>query len=129
MDPQPISYYARVVRTARPPSAFEPAPSRLGWLALHLGVIAVAIVAIARGWGGWPLSLVLAFVVGHGFAGLAFVGHETLHGAVVRGRLLRYLVGYVCFLPFMLSPRLWVAWHNRVHHGHTMAVGRHPAAD
>jgi fatty acid desaturase len=31
------------------------------------------------------------------------------------------VVGWICFLPFTLSPRLWVAWHNKTHHGHTMS--------
>jgi fatty acid desaturase len=128
MDARPISHYAREVRAALPPSVFEPVPARLAWLALHLAVIFAGTVVIARGVGGWPLSLAVALIVGHGFAGLAFVGHETLHGAVVRARWARYLVGYVCFLPFVVPPRLWVAWHNRVHHGHTMAEGVDPDA-
>jgi fatty acid desaturase len=53
------------------------------------------------------------------FAGLTFLGHETLHGGTVRGRRVRHLVGWIAFLPFVLSPRLWMVWHNREHHGHT----------
>jgi fatty acid desaturase len=124
--PRPISSYAREVRTALPPDAFDPVPSRLLWLLFHVAVIALGIVAVARGWGGFWAAPFWSLAIGQAFAGCAFVGHETLHGAVVRGRLARHAVGWLCFLPFTLSPRLWVAWHNKVHHGHTMADGIDP---
>ena len=41
---------------------------------------------------------------------------------------LRQLVGWVCFLPFTLSPTLWNAWHNKVHHGRTALAGTDPDA-
>jgi fatty acid desaturase len=102
--------------------------SRLAWLALHVALIAVGIVAVARGWGGWAAAPLWSILIGHSFAGCAFVGHETMHGAVVRSRGLRQLVGWLSFAPFTLSPRLWVAWHNRTHHGHTMEDGVDPDA-
>lgn len=70
----------------------------------------------------------LSVVVGMSFAGLAFVGHETLHGALTRNRALRRIVGFVGFAPFCVSPRLWVAWHNSVHHSNTNIAGRDPDA-
>ncbi len=126
MIPRPISSYAREVRPALPPEAFEPVPSRLLWLSFHVAVIAVGVIAIARGWGGWWAAPFFSIAIGQAFAGCAFVGHETMHGAVVRERRLRYAVGWLSFLPFTLSPRLWVAWHNKVHHGYTMADGIDP---
>jgi len=129
VTPKPISFYAREVRAQLPAAAFDPVPSRLAWLALHLAIIAVGIFAVAHAWGGpyrWLAAPFWSLAIGHSFAGCAFVGHETMHGAVVRGRRLRYAVGWICFLPFALSPRLWVAWHNKVHHGHTMADGIDP---
>ncbi len=62
------------------------------------------------------------------FGGLTFLGHETLHGAVVHQRLVRRLVGFLGFLPFVISPRLWIAWHNQVHHGNTNRPGADPDA-
>jgi fatty acid desaturase len=50
---------------------------------------------------------------------MTFFAHEALHGGIVRGKRLRTFIGWIGFLPFVISPRLWVAWHNRVHHGHT----------
>lgn len=67
-------------------------------------------------WFLWPLASLLP---GLSFAGLTFLAHEALHGAVVRSRTLRTLVGWIGFSLFCVSPTLWVAWHNRVHHGNT----------
>ena len=128
MDLRPASSYARAVRDALPARAFAPVPSRLAWLTLHLAVIAAGIVALARGVGGWWAAPAIALVIGHSFAGCAFVGHETMHGTVVRARTLRAVVGWIAFLPFTLSPRLWVAWHNKTHHGHTMSETHDPDA-
>jgi fatty acid desaturase len=58
-------------------------------------------------------------VIGISFACLTFVAHETLHGGIVRGRAFQRIVGWIGFLPFVLSPQLWVAWHNRAHHANT----------
>ncbi|MCH2110770.1 MAG: fatty acid desaturase [Polyangiaceae bacterium] len=74
------------------------------------------------------MILPLALPLGFAFGGLAFVAHETLHGAVVRNRSWRYLIGYFSFLPFCISPRVWMTWHNRVHHAHTNQGEKDPDA-
>jgi fatty acid desaturase len=125
---RPLSSYAREVRPSLPAHVFEPVPSRLAWLTLHVALIVAGTVALAHGWGGWWAAPLYALVIGHSFAGCAFVGHETLHGAVLRNRFGRALVGWISFLPFTLSPRLWVAWHNKTHHGHTMDAAIDPDA-
>lgn len=123
-----ISKYASELKPLLSPKVFAPARSRLLWLPLHLLVIAAAGAAIVSGVVAWPLSIALSLVIGASFAGLTFVGHETLHGALVRGKTLRRIIGYVCFFPFAVSPRLWEAWHNRVHHGNTNRAGADPDA-
>jgi len=128
MQLHPVSHYAHELRRDLPASAFAPAHSRLAWLPLHLAIIALATTSIAAGWVGWPIALLLVPVIGHSLAGLSFLGHDALHGAVVRNRRLRYLVGWIGFLPFAVSPRFWVAWHNKVHHGHTGKTGVDPDA-
>jgi fatty acid desaturase len=122
------SSYASEIRPLLTAAAFVPAPLRLLWLPVHYSVIALSTVAIARGWLPLPLELMLSLLIGASFAGLTFVGHEALHGAIVRSRPLRRLVGWLGFLPFAVSPRLWEAWHNRVHHGNTNRPGIDPDA-
>ena len=93
-----------------------------------MGIIALGITSLAAGWVPWLAAGGVSLLIGASFAGLTFLAHETLHGAVVRGRRMRRLVGTLSFLPFMISPRLWIAWHNRVHHGHTNHGGVDPDA-
>ena len=115
----PRSHYARVLTPLLPKQAFEPARSRLLLVPVWLAVIAFVIVTIAAGWVPWFVVPALSLVLGISYAGLTFIGHEVLHGGMVRGRRLQTLVGWIGFLPFMVSPRLWTAWHNRDHHAHT----------
>ena len=76
----------------------------------------------------WPLLPVVSIVIAIAFAGLSFLGHETLHGAIVTGRKKQLVIGWFGFLPFVVSPRLWIAWHNKTHHQHTNQVGLDPDA-
>jgi fatty acid desaturase len=116
MDLVPQSTYVRELRSSLPHDAFEPATSRLLLIPVHLAVVVVATIAIARGWVPWFVVPVVSLAIGVSFACLTFVGHEAVHGGIVRGRTARQLVGWIGFLPFTLSPRLWAAWHDRVHH-------------
>lgn len=126
MREHPVNEYARALRDSLPPQVFSPAPSRALWLLLHLAIIAGGVVAIGCHWGGWPARIAFSLLIGHSFAGAAFVAHETLHGSIVRGRRARLAIGWLGFLPFAISPTLWVAWHNRAHHGHTGHSGVDP---
>jgi fatty acid desaturase len=123
------SHYTRELRRALPAAAFSAASSRVLWLPLHLGIIALCVGAIASGHVPWLVLPLLSLVIGCAFAGITFLAHETLHGAVVRHRRIRYLVGWVGLLPFVASPRLWIAWHNRVHHGNANRPGVDPDAN
>ncbi|MEJ7730356.1 MAG: fatty acid desaturase [Polyangiaceae bacterium] len=96
---------------------------------MHVAIIAAATSVIAAGWSPFWLLPLLSVLIGLSFAGLTFLAHETLHGCVVRNKRLRHLVGCVTFLPFTVSPTLWVAWHNRVHHGHANEPGMDPDAN
>jgi fatty acid desaturase len=115
----PRAKYVADLRTDLPAAAFAPSHSRLAWMPLHLALITVASLAIALHWVPWALAPVLALAIGISFSCLTFVAHETLHGGVVRNKVLQRLVGWIGFLPFALSPTLWVAWHNNSHHGNT----------
>ncbi|MBZ0231924.1 MAG: fatty acid desaturase [Deltaproteobacteria bacterium] len=126
MELRPASAYVRELRPALGPEVFAPARSRLLWLPAHVALIATAIVAVAGGWLPWPLVPLASLALGVSFAGITFLAHETLHGGVVRGRRARRIVGWLGFLPFVVSPKLWLLWHNREHHGHTNERGVDP---
>lgn len=128
MDLHPQPFYVHELKPRLPAAIFEPARSRLLWLPVHVSVIVMATIGIAVEWTPWPLVLVLSLVIGLSFAGLTFLGHETLHGGVVRGRLawLKPIVGWIAFAPFTLSQQLWVVWHNRVHHANTQRIDADP---
>jgi fatty acid desaturase len=108
--------YVRVLRPELPERAFERARSRLAFVPVHLAVITIATLAIARGWLPWFAVPLLSLAIGASFAGMTFVAHELLHGGIVRNKHVQYAIGWLGFLPFVVSPRLWLAWHNSSHH-------------
>ena len=128
MKSRTASYYARALKPELPASALKPARSRLLWLPVHVINIAFCMTILALGWVPLWLAAGVSLAIGASFGGLTFLAHETLHGAVVRGRFARRVIGTVCFAPFMISPRLWIAWHNKVHHAHTNRPGADPDA-
>src|SRR6187431_150131 len=128
MPERTIASYAREIGPQLKRGAFKPARSRLCWLPVHLLVVTLCITTLQQHWLPWLAAPLLSLLIGMAFAGLTFLGHETLHGAIVREPHLRYLVGWIGFLPFVVSPRLWTAWHNRAHHGNTQHAGKDPDA-
>lgn len=118
-DLRHIGYYTRELKKVLPAHYFEPVPHRALWMIPHLAVIAAGMYAIAAtSWHGLA-KLAVSFAIGHSFACLGFLAHEILHGSVVRHRLLRDVLGALCFLPLTVGPKLWRKWHNVEHHGHT----------
>ncbi len=115
----PRAKYAGELRRELPAHVFEPARSRLALVPIYVAVICTAIVAIARHWTPWEVVPLLSLVIGFAFAGLTFVAHELLHGSIVPGKTRQRAIGWLCLLPFTLSPQLWKAWHNRAHHAET----------
>jgi fatty acid desaturase len=121
-----MSAYVRQVRPLLHEAAFAPARSRALWIPVHYAVIGALIWAVSSGHVPGPLWPIASLVIGCCMAGVTFVGHEALHGGVVRGRQLIRVVGFLGFLPFTISPQLWMAWHNRVHHNHCGQPGVDP---
>lgn len=115
-SPVPRATYVHDVKPHLSAKAFERARSRLALLPLQVAIVAVATIAIARGWTPMFIAPVWSLVIGACFAGMAFVTHELLHGAIVANRRLQHVLGWIGFLPFALSPMLWTRWHNRTHH-------------
>jgi len=126
MELRTIAQYARALRPTLPAEVFAPAWSRVLWLPFHAAVIATVAWALAGGHVPAVLWPVASIVIGCCLAGITFLGHETLHGGVVRGRRAIRIVGWFGFLPFTVSPTLWTAWHNRVHHNHCGQPGKDP---
>ncbi|HEY1556752.1 MAG TPA: fatty acid desaturase [Kofleriaceae bacterium] len=119
MPLQSRAAYVRTLRPDLPARTFDRAPSRLAFVPGHVAIIVTATLAIARGWVPWFTVPLLSLAIGASFAGLTFVAHELLHGGLVQNKRAQYAIGWLGFLPFVVSPRLWLAWHNAAHHART----------
>ncbi len=126
MQLRSISEYVRAIRPRLAPQVFEPARTRVLWLPIHIALVATLAWAMASGTLPAPLWPVASIAIAVAFSGVAFLGHETLHGAVIRGRGAIRVVGWFGFAPFLVSPTLWTGWHNRVHHNHCAQPGKDP---
>ena len=80
------------------------------WRLISIGVFELNVWA----------NLGIAIVLGLCFASLGFLGHEILHGTVVRKAWLRDFLGAIAFMPLSTGPKLWRKWHNATHHVHSM---------
>jgi fatty acid desaturase len=96
------------------------------WLPFHIALISTIAWALVAGHVPAPLWPVASLIIGCCLAGAVFLGHETMHGGVVRGKWAIKIVGFFSLVPFTLSPTLWTAWHNRVHHNHCANPGKDP---
>ena len=84
MELRPVASYARAIRPHLPEGTFAPARSRLLWLPLHVAVIAVLAWSMSSRWLPGYLWPVAAIVIGLSLSGITFLGHEVLHGQIVR---------------------------------------------
>ncbi|MFO0759032.1 MAG: fatty acid desaturase [Byssovorax sp.] len=123
-DLHPVHVYARALRAELPRDVFDPVPARLGWLLLAPLIAAAEVLLCGHDLPPWA-AIPLGLAAGQALASLAFLGHELLHGSVVRAPWLRSLLGALCFLPFGISAAIWHRGHNLGHHGHT----QHPVDD
>lgn len=123
-----FGWYASKVSPHLPKNALKPVPGRL------LGGLAYLIISIAGMFaiGVYDLpflaNIAISFVIGTSFAAMGFLGHEILHGTVVKKAWLRNLLGAVFFFPLLTGPRLWRKWHNMTHHVHTQDEENDPDA-
>lgn len=123
-----FGWYAARISPHLPKKAFEPVPTRLlGGLTYVLislsGILAIGFLSL----NVWA-NLVIAFVLGLSFAGTAFLGHEILHGTVVKNPFLRNLFGGIALWPLTTGPRLWRKWHNIEHHSNAQDEHNDPDA-
>ncbi|WP_078592494.1 fatty acid desaturase family protein [Evansella clarkii] len=125
-DLHTFGWYAARVSKHLPKEAFKPVPTRLfGGLAYLITVVSgflmIGLLNLHP-----LLNLLISGVIGLSFAGLGFLGHEILHGTVVRKPWLRDFLGAVAFWPLSTGPQLWRKWHNLTHHVHTQNDEKDP---
>ncbi|MCS7224489.1 MAG: fatty acid desaturase [Armatimonadetes bacterium] len=118
--------YVSVLRSVLPAKIFQPVPHRLLWLVPHSLMIALAIWLVAAKIASWWLLPFLSLIVGNSFASLGFLGHEIMHGAVIRKKWVQYLTAGICFSPFFVGPTMWRYWHNVQHHIQTQKPDADP---
>lgn len=119
----PRSHYVAELRSKIPESAYAPSRSRLLLVPVYLAVVVLGICAIGLGWAPWPVWPLISIAIGVAFASQTFISHESLHGGITRSKLVQHAQAYLGFAPFLLAPRIWVAWHNQTHHAITNQPG------
>ncbi|MDG5786024.1 acyl-CoA desaturase [Evansella sp. AB-P1] len=127
-DLHTFGWYAARISKHLPKEAFKPVPKRLlGGLA-YLCIVILGFLTI----GFFPLhpfvNLLISLIIGFCFSGLGFLGHEILHGNVVKKPWLRDFLGAIAFWPLSTGPQLWRKWHNMNHHVHTQHDENDPDA-
>lgn len=127
-DLHTFGWYAARVSPHLPKKAFKPVPARLfGGLAYLLITVAGFLAIGLFDLNVWA-NIGIAIVLGLCFASLGFLGHEILHGTVVRKAWLRNFLGAIAFMPLSTGPKLWRKWHNLTHHVHTQHDEKDPDA-
>ena len=121
-----FGWYAARVAPHMPEKAFKPVPSRLLGGLVHLLVVIGSFVAMGLFDLNIWILLGLSVILGSSFASLGFLGHEILHGTVVKTAWLRNFLGAIAFWPLCTGPRLWRKWHNGEHHAHTQIEEKDP---
>lgn len=123
MDP---SY--RALRSTLPKNIFKPYwPRALSLLFLQLLGVSLIVVACLYPLP-WFYKLAVGLVIGYCWALGGLIGHELMHGSIIRSRKGQDIWGFFCFLPFFISPTFWRYWHNNLHHSHTQRTIMDPDA-
>ncbi|NRZ12738.1 hypothetical protein [Clostridium beijerinckii] len=88
-----IGWYASKISPQLPKNAFKPVPSRLfGGLAYAI-IIICGILTITLCRFNNIINFLISLVLGFSFASIGFLGHEILHGTVVKTHWLKNLLG------------------------------------
>lgn len=121
-----FGWYATRIAPHLPKNVFKPVPSRL-WGGLVFLLIAIAGLLTISLFNLHPLIyLGIAVILGLSFASMGFLGHEILHGTVVKQAWIRNFLGAIAFWPLATGPRLWRRWHNMNHHVYTQDEEKDP---
>ncbi|WP_018924426.1 fatty acid desaturase family protein [Salsuginibacillus kocurii] len=123
-----FGWYAARIKKQLPKDVFKPVPARLFGGLAYVIIVAAAFVLITFFQLHFLINIGLSVVIGASFASLGFLGHEILHGTVVRKPWLRDILGAIAFWPLSTGPKLWRKWHNITHHVHTQHEDNDPDA-
>lgn len=124
-DAAPIPRYRQILKQELPEPIFRPSLKNLLWFPVHAAIIGTGLWLLTTQFSWW-IAPVVALVIGHSFACLGFVAHDTLHGASVKNPRIRDFLAGVGFSAFAIGPHLWKRWHNADHHSHTNVEGVDP---
>jgi fatty acid desaturase len=117
---------ARRLRPLLPPSAFRADPEHLGLLWINLAILILGWTMARQlerwPWQALPLFLPFSLVMGNAVILLLFASHDLLHGSGLRGQRWRRAIGLAGLALLWMPPTLWLAVHNREHHGHTNSL-------
>lgn len=127
-DFQKLGWYSSRVKKQLPKESFNPVPTLLWGGLAYLCVVIASFLTIGLFDLHLVVNILLSFILGASFAALGFLGHEILHGTVVRKRWLSELLGAIAFSPLSTGPKLWKKWHNLTHHIHTQDDEKDPDA-
>ncbi|HEY0195299.1 MAG TPA: fatty acid desaturase [Kofleriaceae bacterium] len=124
----PIAELRRALRAQLPPDTFEPQPIRgvLAWF--EIALLVGGSIAIAITHPPWWIGLPAAIVLGQMITSISLAAHEAMHGSVFRSPRANRALGTAGFLPMLVTPSLWHAWHVQAHHGATNQGPRDPDA-
>jgi len=123
-----LSFYRQALIKNLDPAVFKPNPWRLVTMASFFAVAVLAVYLIAEVNVAWPLKLLCGIVIGVCTGNMAFIGHELLHGSVIRSQRLQDLLFLFGVAPYFISPTYWRFSHNRLHHGHSQKLIDDPDA-
>jgi fatty acid desaturase len=106
--------------------AFRRSPERIIVAVAITAAIAATSFLLAFQLAPPLLGPLLSVICGGLYASLFFLGHEAGHGSILKSRSGRHVLMGIAFAVFLLSPTLWLTWHNRVHHSHANSSYRDP---
>ena len=118
LDLMSVKDYASVLKNELPSYVFKPNPARLFILFLHSLVVVFSIYFSVTS-NYLIAKILLSVLAGHSLGIIGFIGHEALHGTIIRNRKWQNIIGGYCLLPLALHPKIWKIWHNSQHHKHT----------
>lgn len=123
-----LGQYNREVAKELPKETFAREPMRLKYYVMYYAIIFACGYVITQTAAPFIGKLLLAMLMGLALGGTTFLGHEVLHGAIIKNKKAQQFFGFLSFLPFMISPTYWRFWHNNLHHGNAQLLYKDPDA-